>query len=91
MPVVIEHSKSLDVDMNTLTLELELTDQELLEAFRRLPPQRRAELIDKLQVLRGPTLHTVPASRLDALTGLVSLGGDAVADTEAIYDDNGSY
>lgn len=77
--------------MNTLTLELELTEQELLEAFRRLPPQRRMELIEKLETLRVPTLRTVPASRLYALTGLVSLGGDAMADTEAIYDDNSSH
>ena len=77
--------------MNTLTLELELTDQELFEAFRRLPPKRRMELIEKLQTLRVPALRTVPASRLGALTGLVSLGGDGVADTEAIYDDNGSH
>ncbi len=77
--------------MNTLTLELELTEQELFEAFRRLPPQRRMELIEKLQTLRVPTLRTVPASRLYGLTGLVSLGGDAVADIEAIYDDNGSH
>lgn len=31
-------------------------------------------------------LHLVPATSLVSLTGLVSLGGDAVADTEAIYN-----
>jgi hypothetical protein len=28
----------------------------------------------------------VPAQRLDALTGLVAVGGDALADSEALYD-----
>ena len=65
---------------------VEVPETKLVEAFRRLPPQRRAELLDKLRALREPELRTVPASRLYALTGLVSLGGDALADTEAIYD-----
>jgi hypothetical protein len=28
----------------------------------------------------------VPADRLDALTGLIEVGGDALADSEALYD-----
>ena len=28
----------------------------------------------------------VPAERLDKLTGLVAIGGDALADSEALYD-----
>jgi hypothetical protein len=31
-------------------------------------------------------LHTLPASHLDHLRGLVAWGGDAVADTERLYD-----
>ena len=69
-----------------IPLELELPEAKLIEAFRRLPPQRRVELLDRLRALGEPELRTVPASRLYALTGLVSLGGDALADTEAIYD-----
>jgi hypothetical protein len=34
-------------------------------------------------------LNLVPAASLVDLTGLVSLGGDALADTEALYDGNG--
>jgi hypothetical protein len=74
-----------------ISLELELPEAKLIEAFRRLPPRRRAELLDRLQALREPELRTVPASRLYALTGLVSLGGDALTDTEAIYDGNGGH
>ena len=32
------------------------------------------------------TIKTVPASRLQALAGLVSWGGDALSDTEHVYD-----
>jgi hypothetical protein len=74
-----------------IPLELELPEAKFIEAFRRLPPQRRTELLDRLRALREPAVRTVPASRLYALTGLVSLGGDALADTEAIYDDNSCY
>jgi hypothetical protein len=35
----------------------------------------------------GLNLRTVPASRLDGLTGLVAWGGDAVADAERLYED----
>ena len=35
--------------------------------------------------LAYPT-RTVSAARLDDLTGLVAIGGDALADSEALYD-----
>jgi len=35
----------------------------------------------------GLNLHTVPASQLDGLTGLVAWGGDAAADAERLYED----
>ena len=76
---------------SVISLELELPETKLIDAFRRLPPRRRAELLDRLQALREPGLRIVPASRLYALTGLVSLGGDALIDTEAIYDGNGGH
>ena len=34
-------------------------------------------------------VHGVPASELDRLTGLISVGGDALKDTERLYDDAG--
>ena len=37
-----------------------------------------------------PTLvhptRLIPAAKLDALTGLIEVGGDALADSEALYD-----
>lgn len=74
-----------------ISLELELPETKLVEAFRQLSPRRRVELLSRLQALREPELRTVPASRLYALTGLVSLGGNALADTEALYDGNSGH
>jgi hypothetical protein len=72
-------------------IPVQLSEAELVEAVRRLSPDRREDLLDKLQELREPVIRSVPASRLDSLTGLVSLGGDALADTEALYDGNGDH
>jgi len=77
--------------MVVIPLEVEVSEVKLIEAFRHLPPRQRAELLDRLRVLCEPEVRTVPASRLYALTGLVSLGGDALADTEAIYDGDGGH
>ncbi|MFN2272570.1 MAG: hypothetical protein ACK2US_17135 [Anaerolineae bacterium] len=59
---------------------LELVD--LLE----LPDGARVKLL----VLREDSglayaTHVVPAEKLDKLTGLVAVGGDALADSEALY------
>jgi hypothetical protein len=35
-----------------------------------------------------PSLRSMPASHMDDLTGLVEWGGDALADSEHIYDDS---
>jgi hypothetical protein len=72
-------------------IPVEVSEEELVEAFRRLSPGRRADLLDRLQALRELVVRKVPASRMHALTGLVSLGGDALADTEALYDGNGGH
>jgi hypothetical protein len=75
----------------SIPFEFELPEDKLVEAFRRLPPHRRIELLRKLQSTETLQIVGAPVSTLKALTGVVSLGGDAVADTEAMYDDNGSY
>ena len=72
-------------------LPLELPDELLIEAMRRLPPARRRDLLNKLQELTKPVLHPVPAAHLDALTNLISLGGDAVEDSERLHDESNDY
>jgi len=79
---------------------------ELLRLLNVLPAPKQAELLDFARFLYQQTtdrpamivprdlhieLRTAPATTLIGLTGLVQLGGDAVADVEALYDDNGNH
>jgi len=86
-----------DFDMLVATI-----DPELLRTLAILPPQRQAEVLDFARFLKqhveqrpvGPApieLRPAPADTLLRITGLVALGGDALADSEALYDDNDSH
>ena len=44
-------------------------------------PRRKAAK----RTYRSPTRH-LPPGTLEAITGLIALGGDALADSEALYD-----
>lgn len=76
---------------------------ELLRLLDALPRSKQIELLDFARFLHqqiriagsGLTdakpqieLHVAPATTLLSLTGLVALGGDAVADSESLYDGN---
>ena len=76
---------------------------ELWRLLDVLPPSKQAALLDFARFLHeqsrddrqmvesyqaAPALHAVPAATLKALTGIVALGGDALADSEALYDGN---
>lgn len=74
-----------------ILVELELPEAKLIEAFRCLPSGRQSDLLNKLQRLCKPILQTASASQLYGLTGIVSLGGDALTDTEALYDGNDGH
>jgi hypothetical protein len=78
---------------------------ELLRLLAALPPAKQAEVLDFARFLneqgraprtgsdqpaRSVDLRLAPASSLLGLTGLVALGGDALSDTEALYDGDGS-
>ena len=59
-----------------LDFVLFLKEQETAKDRRRVQAQPPTALI----------LHTLPASHLHSLTGLVAWGGDAIADSERLYD-----
>jgi hypothetical protein len=76
---------------------------ELLRLLDTLPRAKQAELLDFARFLRQQTagvntaaspvapqieLRVAATTTLIGLTGLVALGGDAVADTEALYGDD---
>ena len=76
---------------------------ELLRVFDGLPLPQQREVLNFARFLRQQIktdasaipaaqpqieMRTAPATSLVALTGLVRLGGDALADTEALYDND---
>lgn len=78
---------------------------ELLRIVDSLPPAGQAQVLNFARFLaqrtnpsrpegraeaEGIVLHAASARTLFDLTALVALGGDAVAETEALYDDNGA-
>jgi len=90
-------------DVNALAVRIE---PELLRALAELSQRRQAEVLDFARFLgqhaertdpaeARPVTHIelrpAPADTLLRLTGLVALGGDALADSEGLYDDNGSH
>lgn len=68
----------------------------LIGILDELPPEEVAELLDFALFLKQRSgsregsrkllLKTLPAAHLDQLAGLVAWGGDALADTEEIYE-----
>jgi hypothetical protein len=64
--------------------------QQLVRELDELPPDKLMEVLDFVAFLRTrkvPLVPSLPASSLDRLTGLVAWGGDALADTEKLYDE----
>ena len=79
---------------------------ELTQVLDALPPTRQVEVLDFARFLQrrmseatpGQTpqpselrLRAVSPETLLRLTGLVHLGGDAIADTDALYDNTDSH
>jgi len=65
--------------------------QQLMKELDGLPPDKLTEVLDFVSFLRTrkvPFVPSLPASSLDRLTGLVAWGGDALADTERLYDES---
>lgn len=75
------------------------TRETLLQILDELPVERQAEVLDFALFLKQRlaarkqrssklVAKGIPASRLMALAGIVSWGGDAVEDTERLYSDD---
>lgn len=67
--------------------------QRLLDALERLPEESWEEVLDFVLFLRSRAGRTrdlltspVGPGHLDGLTSLVSWGGDALSDSEGLYD-----
>jgi hypothetical protein len=75
-----------------MTVSEQQIKREVEEALRELPEDKMGEVLDFILFLKKrydtSPLHTMPASHLDHLTGLVEWGGDAFGDSERFYDDS---
>ena len=70
----------------------ELSDEKIKEVldfalFLQMRPSQKEDGESAVQPSPSVVSHPVPAAQLDALTGLVAWGGDAVVDTERLYED----
>jgi hypothetical protein len=70
----------------TVTVTLELPDNVLIQALRQLSPARRQQLLRQLEDETPPVVRVVPATELDKWTGLIAVGGDALEDSERLYE-----
>jgi len=73
---------------------MEITKENVINALDELPGEHLGEVFDFVMFLKQgkakastiPLLKTIPVRRLRDLVGLVAWGGDAVADTERLYE-----
>lgn len=90
-------------DVHSLAVKIE---PELLRVLAALSQRRQAEVLEFARFLGRLAekdlpvetrqearieLRLAPADTLLRLTGLVALGGDALVDSEALYDENGNH
>lgn len=64
---------------------------QVLDFARYLQRRKASSVLDRLEHLSGIELHATPADTLLELAALVALGGDAIADAEALYDANNDH
>jgi hypothetical protein len=80
--------------MNIMAASLK---EAIIRVLDELPSDRVAEVLDfalflkrrsqaQLRQRQETVVKTMPAAHLDALVGLVAWGGDALADTERVYE-----
>ena len=72
----------------TATVTLEVPEEVLVAALRRLTPARRRQLLLKVETDTLSVPRGVPADELDKWTGLIAIGGDALEDSERLYSDD---
>jgi hypothetical protein len=61
--------------------------QPLVDQLSQLAPEERSLVVKAANEVAPKPLPTVPWSEVRKIVGIVSIGGDAVEDCEAIYDD----
>jgi hypothetical protein len=69
------------------TITIQLPEEVLIEALQQLSPERRQEILRQVDEKQRPQVATLPIEALYKLTGIVEIGGDALIESEHIYDE----
>lgn len=69
------------------TIAVELPEDVLIEALKRLPKAKRDQILQRLEEESETPVRARPASEMLKWTGVISIGGDALLDAEKLYDD----
>jgi len=69
------------------SISIQVSEEMLIEALSQLPYQKKIDLWKKIEPRSNIKLKWIKADKLDNLTGIIFIGGDAVKDTEKIFDE----
>ncbi len=67
-------------------LTLKVPQKAIVELLNQLPPEELDDLIDEITGKKKIKLVTVEPESLQEFRNLISVGGDALKDTEDIYE-----
>ena len=68
-------------------ITIQLPEEVLIEALQRLSPERRRQLLQQVENEQESGPVPLPADVLKEITGIVNIGGDALEDSERLYDE----
>ena len=68
-------------------ITIQLPEEVLIEALQQLSPERRRQLLKQIEGERELEPVPLPADALKEITGIINIGGDALEDSERIYDE----
>ncbi len=67
-------------------LTLKVPKKVIIELLNQLPPKELDDLIDEVVGKKKIKLVTVEPESLDLIKNIIAVGGDALKDTEDIYE-----
>jgi hypothetical protein len=68
-------------------ITIQIPEEAIVEALRQLSPQRRRDILQQVSEEQEVKLVTFPVESLYKLTGIVEIGGDALTESDQIYDE----
>jgi hypothetical protein len=66
---------------------IQLPDEVLIEALQQLTPERRRQLFQRVDAKLQISAVPFPIDALNQLTGIIKAGGDALEESERLYDE----